>query len=152
MANIPRDHDKGWVTVEYANKMVEIAKEQGVIEQQVFRLYMHSRAKNIVEISAAIMQRRPIDEVSDFGKAKEDITKELLDVQGRFVRQTPKDEAKGSSSEAQQWKSAPGTGWHSEQASTGEEGPAIGWHSGWNSEQTSTGWASPKNTSWATAD
>ena len=28
MANTVRDHDKGWVTVEYANKLAEIAKHE----------------------------------------------------------------------------------------------------------------------------
>ena len=79
-----RDYDKGWVTVEYADKLAEIAREQGHIQQHVLRQYMQIRARNIIEISKAVMQRRALDEAFDFDTTKEEITQELIEVQRRY--------------------------------------------------------------------
>ncbi len=66
------DAKRGWITVEFAVAIVQIARESPDITEQALQENLHRRARSVIDIACAAMQHIPFRDFFDEGKSKED--------------------------------------------------------------------------------
>ncbi len=71
------DAKRGWITVEFAVPILQIARENPDITEQALQEYLYWRAHSVIDIACAAMQHIPFRDFFDEGKSKEDVKNEI---------------------------------------------------------------------------